>query len=820
MVGLAVAEGTAPGDEHWWAGFTGPGLSGYAPRVGSVVIRDLIVHQGSLIAGGQFGWADSLAVQSVARWDGTTWAPLADGLGDPLNIDATSVSALAVLDGELIVAGTYLGPSNSSMQCIARLSGQEWEPLGEGIATQDGGRGEVRALTVFEGELIAAGSFGLAGADTACNIARWDGTRWHAMGTGLGAARGLHKSSSDAVYALTVHESQLIAGGRFSVIGSDSAMNLALWDGSGWHPHTTGTNASVFHLSTLEDRLLTAGSFTVAGGTSIGGIATWDGTAWSPLGDGVSRRGRSGRIYECLESNGRVFACGWFDAAGDTAATSIAAWNGNAWEPLGDEFPSAYRLTYGYALAIYQDNLVVGGDFADAYGKDVGGIARWDGLRWHPLWGAGQGMDGPVAALTVFNDRLIAGGDFSHGGGEELAGLGQWNGAKWEPIGQGTNGTVRALATYRGDLIAGGTFSVAGCDSAARIARWDGEAWHSLGTGIDGFDVTALHVHRGELIVGGRFARAGGYLSPNLARWNGVRWIPFEEGIIGPSEGGVTEMTSMDGDLIVAGRIGIAGGEFVPGIARWNGRDWSHLGGDFVDFFGSYNFPGVFAVTTYDGDLVIAGNIEEIDSQYVGGIARWDGMRWQPLGEGFDNWLHALVCYDGRLIAGGSFRDDPWDAGFNHIAQWDGISWSGLGSGIAPGSGGSIYAMAEYRGELYVAGHFQAAGIRPSAHIARWRGTSADRPAGTSLLRLSPNPVGEETAIHFFLPGSRTVRFSVHDVAGRMVYRLPAADYGGGWQSVAWTATSQVGRPLPTGTYFLRLDTGRRIHSGRAVVVR
>ena len=44
------------------------------------------------------------------------------------------------------------------------------------------------ALTVYNGELIVGGSFVETGGVPANSIARWDGSNWHAMGSGMNGA--------------------------------------------------------------------------------------------------------------------------------------------------------------------------------------------------------------------------------------------------------------------------------------------------------------------------------------------------------------------------------------------------------------------------------------------------------------------------------------------------------------------------------------------------------------------------------------------------------------------------------------------------------
>jgi hypothetical protein len=84
---------------------------------------------------------------------------------------------------------------------------------------------EVDALTVYNGELIAGGYFTTAGGVSANNIARWNGTTWQPLGTGMGG------DSHPRVSALMVYNDELIAGGYFTTAGGNVSANWARWRG-------------------------------------------------------------------------------------------------------------------------------------------------------------------------------------------------------------------------------------------------------------------------------------------------------------------------------------------------------------------------------------------------------------------------------------------------------------------------------------------------------------------------------------------------------------------------------------------------------------
>ncbi len=72
------------------------------------------------------------------------------------------------------------------------------------------------ALAVYNSNLIVGGYFTDAGGVAADGIARWDGTAWSALGSGLGVG--------EWVFALTVLNGELTVGGLISLNGYDDLL--------------------------------------------------------------------------------------------------------------------------------------------------------------------------------------------------------------------------------------------------------------------------------------------------------------------------------------------------------------------------------------------------------------------------------------------------------------------------------------------------------------------------------------------------------------------------------------------------------------------
>jgi hypothetical protein len=160
--------------------------------------------------------------------------------------------------------------------------------------------GAVFSLALYGGTLYAGGNFGVAGGNPANFVAKWNGSSWSALGSGVG---GL-------VSAMALDGSgNLYAGGAFSTAGEGNASNLAKWDGSSWSALGRGTNGQVRALAVDG-----SGSLCVGGWFSSAG-----GSTWSPLGSGMN-----GAVAGlAADRNGNLYAGGNFTIAAGTSVRFI-----------------------------------------------------------------------------------------------------------------------------------------------------------------------------------------------------------------------------------------------------------------------------------------------------------------------------------------------------------------------------------------------------------------------------------------------------------------------------------------------------------------
>ncbi len=96
-------------------------------------------------------------------------------------------------------------------------------------------------------------------------------------------------------------------------------------------------------------------------------------------------------------------------------------------------------------------------------------------------------------------------------------------------------------------------------------------------------------------------------------------------------------------------------------------------------------------------------------------------------------------------------------------------------------------------------------------------------PEGAQSLWLSPanpNPFNPNTSLSFVLPSAGHVTLSIYDAMGRRVARLLDEAVGTGAHRVEWTGVDDLGRTLPAGTYFCRLQTAEGVRTTKLALVR
>jgi len=318
--------------------------------------------------------------------------------------------------------------------------------------------------TVFYGmvhdgaNLYAGGQFTTAGGQPANYVAKWNGTSWSSLGSGMDAK----------VLALLVVGTDLYAAGDFTIAGGVTVYHVAKWDGANWTALGGGMNNTVNALAWDGTYLYAGGDFTLAGGVAANNLARWDGSSWSSVGGGMG--GSSDSVRALVVSGSDLYVGGMFTIPGSPLVHNMAKWNGTSWSDLGG------GMDFGvFRLELVGTTLYAGGAFTTAGGVSANRMAKWDGANWTAL---GGGMDSTVFALANDGVNLYAGGSFTTADNLARNYVAKWDGTTWTSLGTGTagpgdqGGRVLSLLNVGTTLYAGGWFTTAGGVLVNHIAQW------------------------------------------------------------------------------------------------------------------------------------------------------------------------------------------------------------------------------------------------------------------------------------------------------------------------------------------------------------
>jgi hypothetical protein len=323
----------------------------------------IAVSGSDIYVGGNFTSAgncnSSDGCNHIAKWDGSTWSALGTGTDDTVEAIAISGSTIYV-GGDFSSAGTCT--SINGCNYIAKWEGGTWSALSTGMDWI------VKSIAVSGGDVYAGGLFGNAGTctDGDCNsIAKWNGVTWSPLGMGI-----WHSSPIESeVDAIAVSGSDVYAAGLFTSAGTctSGCIDLAKWDGSTWSALGTGLipysdYSKVVTIVFSNDTMYVGGGFASAGTCTSGcdDIAKWDGNTWSALGTGPNA---NGSVTTLAVSGSDLYVGGLFTSLGTCTSECnyIAKWDGNTWSALGtgtNDWPQTIALT--------DSALYAGGSFTSA----------------------------------------------------------------------------------------------------------------------------------------------------------------------------------------------------------------------------------------------------------------------------------------------------------------------------------------------------------------------------------------------------------------------------------------------------------------------
>lgn len=400
-----------------------------------------ISPDGRIHTGVQVPDAEGLLTRNIARYNEMTAAW--ESIGEGVPIQQVRVIGFGS-SGEVYAGGSYftdpIGPNLANG--FLRWDGTKWQPLGDGGGVSGTIRTIIRSGPPGEGVLFAGGYFEYAGSERAFSVARYDEANrtWSDLNGGLlWEDLRLNSFGLGDVYALALRPGEaLYASGVFRLAGRQDALGLARYDlmTETWTP-LGGAGLANALLIGPDGELYGGGLFEDAEGGAHRGVALYDEARdlWVPVGGGFESSGDPFATINALvfDSVGTLYVGGRFTSAGGVPAERVAAWNGAAWEALGEGLPAF--LGSVFALAVAPDgSLYATGDFYEPGGGDLSGkAAQWNGEEWVYLRDAeGRALEGKGFAVAIVQ-KGFGGYAACFGGSPRIGSSRDWGLVRWDP---------------------------------------------------------------------------------------------------------------------------------------------------------------------------------------------------------------------------------------------------------------------------------------------------------------------------------------------------------------------------------------------------
>lgn len=748
--------------------------------------------------------ASSLSMEAITREDGSLALP-PDFHG---SIDPRGWSMTLDADGRPRFQRDPAGPSRTTtadsrngaadpVTGAALGDDSNWDPRFRG-----GGPDAVVHAMAVDGATVYLGGYFLTAGPTVANfVVKYDAA--------TGAFTPLGFGLDNFVFALTVANGQLYAGGRFkaacanalctSKLPANGINRIAVWDGTAWSPLGNGFNADVEAIAIASNGVYAGGAFTLlcanadcsttAPANGVNRVAFYNGSAWQALAKGVNDQ-----VFAIALVGTVPYFGGSFDRACSNDSCSvllppsglnnIASYSGGSYQPLAFGVNNAV-----FALAASGVSLIVGGGFdrtcsnaacAVNPASGVNRVAIYVGGVWAPL---ANGFDTTVRSLAVSGSTIYAGGDFtktctnadcSAKASNGTNGFAVYNGSTWAGQSFGFKVTagngVFAIGLSGNRVLAGGGFQLKCADAAC------------TGTNI-GTEYAAVS-------TGG--AWAGLYQSSNSVN------------------GGISALGIAGSDVYVGGAFGTAGFNRANNVARYNTatNTWSQLDRGLNDFVRALYVNGTKLIV--GGDFTRACSASDCATVAAAAglnhIAVWDGSAWSALGNGLDDAVNTITMIGTTIYAGGDFTQSCTNAdcstksqnGVNRVARFNGASWAPLVDGLSF----PVYALATDGTKLYAGGSFLQ--ICASADCSLLGpGSGYNRIAVFNGSGWAPLGNGLSDIVQAIVVDGGTVyaggRFARTCSVGNCLSVDPAAglNYVAKWNGSAWSALGQgVNKPV------------------------
>ena len=339
-----------------------------------------------------------------------------------------------------------------------------------------------------------------------------------------------------------------------------------------------------------------------------------------------------------------------------------------------------------------------------------------------------------VSFYDSLTGNYYLGGRFDTLFGVAANGIIGYDGTNWFPMGSGTNGVIVSIIRFNGDLFIAGAFdSIGNTPIRVPMAKWDGTDWVSVDT-MSHFDdkllspnvlpsIQDLCEFGGKLYLCGDFMAWPNSQNPNgygeFARFNGnyIESFMYPWVQVNCSNCGIEvfkgELYMGKDPATLDTCIGVPK-SFPEGLLKVDTTC-----GRFIQI-GQWPVTHMNELTATDSMLYIGMDFPSSSMGYF--ITGYDGINFNPIGDGLNAPVGRIKKYRGKLVILGVFTGN-----YNNttilpsLAQLDGQNWVPIGSLCDLDYG--IQYISVIDTFIIASGFFDSCGVNPVGSIVMFPGS-------------------------------------------------------------------------------------------------
>lgn len=316
-----------------------------------------------LYAGGQFNVAEGKTVWGAAVWNGSSWDSLRGGLTQFPQQSVTVNSAGPVVwkitgyKGKIYYLGGFDWVNGKNQYNMGVWNGSNWDyPLTNPISSNSA----IYDMTVYNDMLYACGDFTAIG-NVACNyVAKFDGTSWQAVGDF--SKFHLQGHAPAQMNAIEVYNNEIYVGGAFDD-SSGVPHNIAKYDGTKWVSVGTGIRQggviSISALQSYNHKLYIGGTFSKTYEIPGGNLIAWNGSDF----ESVIPYPINSYVNSFIINKNKLVVLGQFTTLGENEAMCLLVLDSSSQCSLRGMSSTFSNYCVWSSIASMNDTIVIGGQF-------------------------------------------------------------------------------------------------------------------------------------------------------------------------------------------------------------------------------------------------------------------------------------------------------------------------------------------------------------------------------------------------------------------------------------------------------------------------